>query len=49
MVLLCFAAHVLQILIGFQPLSEEEQGQLPELPYCDVQAMERLWKQVKTK
>ena len=47
-ILLCFAAHILQILIGFQPLPEAEQEQLPELPYCDVQAVERLWKQVNT-
>ena len=43
---LCLAVHLLQILLGFQPLSAEEQEQLPPCPFSDSQAVDRLWKQV---
>lgn len=45
---LCFVAHFLQIIVGFQQLSEDDQAHLPDSQYSDVQTVERLWKQVAT-
>ncbi len=46
MLCLCLAVHLLQVLVGFSPLPEEERRDLPDCPYADQQALLRLRKQV---
>ena len=45
LVLLCFLAHIVQVLLGFQDDSDEA---LDEASFSDVQAVDRLWKQVSS-
>ena len=39
--------HLLQVLLGFSPLPEEERAGLPGCPYADQQAVQRLWKSAR--